>query len=440
MSTLGAELDRLSRDVGCLATAEGSGTVGELLARTQSLRKQMPMLRGCKVALCGLPSAKLIEALVAFDGFASEMLLLPAGIEHDLQQKLIESARCAYTVNPGEVVVAANAGQASPERHHAPTRWVLATSGTTGVPKLISHTLTSLTRTMKRDTGRGSGYTWGLMYDPCRFAGLQVVLQALIGGSSLALPSSLVFEDQLSALVAHRVNALSATPSLWRKMLMDGRVLDLSLRQITLGGETVDQPLLDGLRLRFPQARIVHIYASTEAGAAFAVQDGRAGFPAVWLGSDSAPLPLRVGPQGHLLIKPGELPAGQEVLDRLDPDGFLDTQDLVRIDGDRVRFLGRSSGAINVGGNKVHPEEVENVIRDLPEVFEVRVFAKSSSIMGQLVAAEVVAAAEADAGALRRQIQQHCRSMLEPWQCPALVILVDRLQETAAGKRERTSR
>jgi len=44
-----------------------------------------------------------------------------------------------------------------------------------------------------------------------------------------------------------------------------------------------------------------------------------------------------------------------------------------------------------------------------------------------------------DTKLLRQQIQQHCRSKLEPWQCPALVMLVNDLQETAAGKRKRMS-
>lgn len=439
MTRLDAELHRLGREAPCLASAGAPGTVGELLDRARALRGEMPQLRGCAVALCALSPARLIEALVALDGFAGRLLLLPAGTGRDLRQQLVASAGCGYTLEEAGLGATA-AGPTAPGSCAAPTRWLLATSGTTGTPKLISHTLGSLTRSMQRDPGRGAAYTWGLMYDPCRFAGLQVVLQALLGGSRLALPSALDFEAQLSALVAQRVNALSATPSLWRKMLMDGRVLELPLRQITLGGESADQPLLDRLRLSFPKARLVQIYASTEAGAAFAVKDGRAGFPAAWLENDAAPLPLRVSPEGELLIKPAELPSGQEIAQRLDRDGFLASRDLVRVDGDRVHFLGRSSGAINVGGNKVHPEEVEQVIRALPQVCDVRVFGTSSSIMGQLVAAEVVAAAQTDGAALRRQIQEHCRTQLKPWQCPALITLVQGLRETAAGKRERISR
>ena len=65
------------------------------------------------------------------------------------------------------------------------TRWILTTSGTTGKPKLVSHTLSSLTRTTKIDPIRGINIRWGMLYDYTRFAGLQVLLQSIISGSTL---------------------------------------------------------------------------------------------------------------------------------------------------------------------------------------------------------------------------------------------------------------
>jgi len=400
----------------------------------------MPMAAGSCIALCGLSIQMLIEALVAFDGLARQMLLLPESLGRDTQQSLIKTVQCTYVLNAdGECTSVASSDRTVTDPKMTETRWLLATSGTTGTPKIISHSLNSLTRTISRNITKGAGYTWGLLYDPCRFAGLQVVLQSLLGGSRLAVPHTNSFEDQIKALLEHQVNALSATPSLWRKLLMDGRVRSLALKQITLGGEIADQQLLEALRINYPGARIVHIYASTEAGTGFAVQDGKAGFPAAWLNDSASPISLRINGDDHLLIKPPELPLGEEIRSRLDPDGYLDTQDIVRKSGERVYFLGRASGAINVGGNKVHPEEVEKCIRQVPGVGDVRVFAKSNSMMGQLVAAEVVIVDGFDQQALRQQIQMHCRSRLEPWQRPAYVGFVERLHETAAGKKMRVN-
>ena len=73
--------------------------------------------------------------------------------------------------------------------------------------------------------------------------------------------------------------------------------------QITLGGEAVDQDLLDRLHAAFPHARLTHIYASTEMGVCFSVRDGKAGFPADYLSDRSLPCQLRIASDGELEIR-----------------------------------------------------------------------------------------------------------------------------------------
>jgi acyl-coenzyme A synthetase/AMP-(fatty) acid ligase len=434
---LKSELEGLDRDNPVLYVDGKVLTVNELLLRSSGLREKYPEVSGKNIALRGLSPLNLIEAIVAFDGLAAAMLLLPTSVENEVMQKLIGLSNCAYVLGDNQNLTTISPDFKPGARVGDATQWLIATSGTTGVPKIIEHSLTSLSRTIKKDSKKGKNYTWGLMYDPCRFAGMQVVLQALLAGSCLALPVTQNFNEQISVIATSQVNALSATPSLWRKLLMDGRVLNLPLKQVTLGGETADQNILAALSAAFPDARVVHIYASTEAGTGFAVSDGRAGFPTEWLDNKNAPVALSISSENSMLIKPSILPEGDEVASRLNDDGYLDTQDLVRIDGDRVLFIGRASGAINVGGNKVHPEEVERIIFDMPGVLDVRVFAKVNSMMGQLAVAEVVSDKRQDNNSLRKAIQNHCRNGLEPWQCPAIITFIDKLEETAAGKKRR---
>ena len=132
-------------------------------------------------------------------------------------------------------------------------------------------------------TGFSAGISLGLAYQAHRFAGMQVVLQALLSGNTLVVPSSADLPAMVQAFVEHRVNTLSATPPNGGTFI-HGAIRGCSLEQITLGGEIADQAILSTLRREFPAARIVHIYASTEAGVGFSVTDGRAGFPAAWLG------------------------------------------------------------------------------------------------------------------------------------------------------------
>jgi acyl-CoA synthetase (AMP-forming)/AMP-acid ligase II len=328
---------------------------------------------------------------------------------------------------------------AAPLAAGAATKWIIATSGTTGTPKLVAHTFASLTRSLKRDFV-SKPFRWALLYDPCRFAGLQVTLQALIGGSVLLAPPIDDIEACVAFLLRESCTSISATPSMWRKLLLAADAPKLDLCHITLGGEIADNIILKRLHAMFPAAKITHIYASTEAGVGFSVKDGKAGFPASYL--DAVPggrVELKVDERANLLIR-GE-GFEQSYVDQAQTlagaDGFVDTGDLVEIDGERVMFLGRANGSINVGGHKVMPEEIELVLRDCPTVVDVRVYGKPSTILGSVVAADVVASDEAAGIELKAQLMQLCRNRLEAFKRPAVIRIVKNIAITSAGKVKR---
>ena len=433
-------LSVLQTDRVSILSSSGPIVVGALRSAAKKVFAYYNFSKSARIALCGLSPVDLITALIAFDGVVDAMLLLPASLDEALTKSLIEQAGCTCRIDNlyGEpFIVGVNEVQGNFKQHS--TTWILATSGTTGIPKLIEHSHETLYRMIKRNMERGLNFVWGMVYDPCRFAGLQVLFQALLSGSRLCIPSSGNVNEQIDFFIKNQVNALSATPSYWRKLLMCDRICELPLRQITLGGEIADQFILNALKYYFPSTRIIHIYASTEAGSVFSVHDGYAGFPANWLDNSLAPAMLRISDYGHLLIKFEAHSGSKDNLYGLDTDGYLDTQDLVRVEGERVYFLGRVSGAINVGGNKVNPEEVENHIRNVCGVLDVRVFGRNSSMLGQIVVAEVMAASGFDVQELRLAIKQYCRSRMETWQNPAFISFVEEMTETVTGKRERLS-
>lgn len=316
------------------------------------------------------------------------------------------------------------------------TRWIVPTSGTTGTPKLVGHTLATLTRTVRAGTDVPR-HRWGLLYDLARFAGLQVFLQAFLSSSPLLFADTAGgLDGQIAALAAAGCTALSATPTLWRKILMSGADRALPLRQVTLGGEIADAAVLAALARAYPEARITHIYASTEAGVGFSVHDRREGFPVDYEIQPPRGIEIRVDDAGLLWLRPAR--AEQRFIDGgvlLDAAGWINTGDLVRRKGDRYLFLGRASGAINVGGNKVFPEEVERVVRETPGVALVLVRARRSSITGALVEAIIVPdVAVTDRKALTRAVQRHCREHLPAFKAPAIVTVSDALETASTGK------
>jgi len=316
----------------------------------------------------------------------------------------------------------------------------MTTSGTTGIPKIVRHTLASLARSVR--PARAPPPIWGLLYEPSRFAGLQVVLQSLIGGGELVAPDPLgSIGERVRYLASNGCTHLSATPTLWRKLLMLPDAALLKPRQITLGGEIADASILSALAQCYPMARVTHIYASTEAGVGFSVQDGLPGLPAHYLRDGIGGAALRVS-DGELCIRP----PGNNNLRRashiaVDDDGYLRTGDLVREENNRVYFLGRISAAINIGGTKVNPEAVEAVINAHPEVAAAQVSSRPSPLVGALLTLMVLPRdSTCDAAAFKQSVKTWCRERLPREAQPATIKVVASIATTAADKISRAGK
>ena len=428
-----------------LLTCQGSDvlwdsrTTGGICAAelTQAMAKfPFSALYGKRVAIGDLPVIEFALSLVFLDGIASTILLLPS--EEDPQSRIERLAQENIDIvveNKGlqltELLASASSSKTFDLPIRCATTWLLPTSGTTGAPKLIPHTFASLTRSM---TSRrlGGAYVWGSLYSLRRFAGLQVFLQAWLCNTPIVLnEDDDELTDIINLLVQKGCNSLSATPSMWRKLSMHPSFDKLALRQITLGGEIVDQPVLDMLSKRFPDSRITHIYASTEAGVGFAVSDRKAGFPVEYLRKLPGDMNIRLDERDHLWFGL----KSEKIHDLDDQINWVDSGDVVAINDDRVYFLGRSNGSINVGGNKVMPEEIETVIKELPDIAFVQVRARKSAMLGNLVEAAVITRPGHNFNAdLKKRIIKYCRGRLDDFKVPAFIVEVNEIQLTSAGK------
>jgi acyl-CoA synthetase (AMP-forming)/AMP-acid ligase II len=391
-------------------------------------------------------------AMLEIDGVARRMLLCPPDLNADHIQALTEDAGidavvtdqpARWTDSAIKLVVTATlpvraAVKAQIERA---TEWLMLTSGTSGVPKIVRHTMEGLTGAIVADgPARGALPVWATFYDIRRYGGLQIFLRAIIGGGSMVLsqPGEPI-TGHVVRLHARGVTHISGTPSHWRKLLMSGAASGFSPRYVRLSGEIADQAVLDGLRRTFPEASIGHAYASTEAGVGFAVNDGFEGFPAelVARSRDGVDMKVEDGSLRIRSLRTAQAYVGRDAVALADPDGFVDTGDMVELRGDRYHFVGRRGGIINIGGLKVHPEEIEAVINRHPEVRMSRAKSRRSPITGALVVADVVLAGGCEASrrdTIGDEILADCRASLPSHKVPASIKFVASLEVTAAGK------
>jgi acyl-coenzyme A synthetase/AMP-(fatty) acid ligase len=390
--------------------------------------------------------------MTEIDGVTRRMLLCPPGLSTDDLKALIDNAEIDAVVSDQpeswadrgvQSVIAARSPVAAAHRAQTEraTEWLMLTSGTSGVPKIVGHTLEGLTGAIAAEgPASGAAQVWATFYDIRRYGGLQIFLRAVIGGGSMVLsdPTEPI-ADHVARLRSRGVTHMSGTPSHWRKLLMSGAAAGFSPRYVRLSGEIADQAILDRLSRAFPEALIGHAYASTEAGVGFAVNDGREGFPAGFVGKDRDGVEMKVE-DGSLRIRSKRTAhayVGRHAAALTDAEGFVDTGDMVELRGDRFHFIGRRGGIINIGGLKVHPEEIEAVINRHAEVRMSRARSRRSSITGAIVVADVILADGNDPAHrndVRDRILADCRASLASHKVPAVIRFVPSLDVTPAGK------
>jgi acyl-coenzyme A synthetase/AMP-(fatty) acid ligase len=428
--------------------------------RGTSLGGRRAELSGRSVLLYTHDQLAAALAILELDGIVQRLVICPPDMAAEHLSRVVAAAGVDAIVSDrgmqdtGGLGVRLNVRASaafSPEVHQEdPNRcaseWVLLTSGTTGVPKMLAYDLGALTAAIKAGQHQDADVVWGTFYDIRRYGGLQIFLRAIVGRSSLVISDADESpKDHLLRLGTHAVTHLTGTPSHWRRVLMSPSARAIAPRYIRLSGEIADQAILNSLRSFFPKAAVGHAFASTEAGVSFEINDGLEGFPATLVGVPGE-VEIKIE-DGSLRVRSSRNATcyvGEEGTPLVDADGFVDTGDMVEQRGDRYFFLGRKSGVINVGGLKVYPEEVEVLLNRHPAVRMSRVGSKRNPITGALVVADIVLKHEGNVtggkgSALEQEILKFCRDTLPRHKVPAALRFVPALAVAESGKMVRSN-
>ena len=344
--------------------------------------------------------------------------------------------------------------------------YILHTSGSTGVPKLILHTHASAMSFVDwaaaeyrlRPEDRLSNHS---SHHTC-FATFDYYAAARAGAATVILtPAVLMMPGSLSALLEReRVSIWYSVPTALVHLSLRGDLEshDLSaLRWVLFAGETFPEKHLRRIRRQLPGARFSHVYGSTEVnvctyhhlpeegGLAEPLPIGRACSTSSTAVVDSELRPVADGEVGELLV------GGSTVMSGYWQDPEANRRALLRLPGaetswfrtgDRVRrlpdgnltFVARADFQVKVRGHRVELEEVETALLSLDPVEEAAVVAvedgEGSSALHAAVVLDSAAAAPAE-------LRAGLREILPAYSVPAEISTLGSLPRTPTGKIDR---
>ncbi|MBB3475876.1 class I adenylate-forming enzyme family protein [Sphingomonas sp. BK345] len=418
------------------------GEVIALIERYRALLRDRGLVRGDRAVVLGDYSPELFCMLIA--------LALEGGIVIPLSREAVVERASALAISGCEWLIDYDeAGvSATVSRHEVAAEspllaalrasghpgLLLFSSGSTGRPKAILHDFDRVAAKFIKQRAAVIAIPF-LMID--HFGGINTILGIVASLGTVVTVANRGIDSICRAIETHRVELLPTTPSFLTMLMASGLDGDYdlsSLKRITYGTEVMPQGTLDRVRQRFPGVMLQQTYGLSEVGVmrsqsrddgSLWVRIGGEGFQTkvvddiLWIRSDYAML--------------GYLNAPSE----FDADGWFNTQDRVEVDGDYFRILGRVTDLINVGGQKVYPAEVEEVILGLDNVADVAVYGEAHPLLGQVVVAKVLTSAPEGVIDLKRRIRAACGAALTNYKVPAKVLLADGPLYTARQKKRR---
>ncbi|MGF1530044.1 MAG: AMP-binding protein [Puniceicoccaceae bacterium] len=298
-------------------------------------------------------------------------------------------------------------------------------SGTTGKPRLIWQSLGRILPAVRRAPDY-QGQLWAHSYNPCHLAGLLVAMQVFLTRSRMVDLREVELAEVPEAFESAGLDRISVTPTFfrgvpWRKGWTCERIVSC-----TFGGERVGKEDLEQARTLFPRARVRNLFASTEGG--------------VLMGSETEV--FEIDGVDWVRVREGCLEVRSDYVAEwegreLTEDGWYRTGDQVKeLEGPprAIRFVGRSSGRINVGGLWVDPEEVEAKIRSWRGVTMAFVYGVPNRMTGSVLAAKWMGNADE---VCEKELRRFLANELPREAVPRIFEQVDRLPVLASGKVDR---
>ncbi|MDP2313837.1 MAG: long-chain fatty acid--CoA ligase [Pseudomonadota bacterium] len=297
---------------------------------------------------------------------------------------------------------------------------VLFSSGSSGKAKGIVHDALRLLEKYKKPRHARRTIAF-LSFD--HIGGINTLLHVLSNGGTVISVPNRQPATVCCAIDRHGVRVLPTSPTFLNLLLLSG-ALDAfalsSLETITYGTEVMPEGTLARLHAKLPHVTLQQTYGLSEVGILRSKSESS---DSLWVRLGGEGIETRVR-NGMLEIRSSSAMVGY--LNAPSPftdDGWFMTGDVVDERGAFFRIHGRHSEQINVGGEKVFPAEIEDVLLQMDGVIDVAVHGEPHAILGQIVVATAYLSVEETLPEFRKRLVQFCRPRMQPFKVPQKVIV-----------------
>jgi acyl-CoA synthetase (AMP-forming)/AMP-acid ligase II len=311
---------------------------------------------------------------------------------------------------------------------------VIFSSGSTGNHKAVLHDVAALLEKFRKPRQRKCTLTF-LLFD--HIGGFDTLMNTLASGGSVVTVAAREPELVCQAIEKYKVHTLPTSPTFLNLLLLSeaygGHDLS-SLQVIAYGTEPMPEITLKRLHESFPQVSLVQTYGMSEIGV---LRSRSKDSGSLWMKFSGEGFETKVV-DGLLWVRtPTAMMGYLNAPDLFDAEGWLNTQDVVDVDGEYLRILGRDSDLINVGGQKVYPAEIEDALLQMENVRDVAVYGEPNALTGQIVAARFNLHTPEEIGVFKRRLRAFCKGRLAPYKIPVRVEITEQEQFSARFKKMR---
>jgi acyl-CoA synthetase (AMP-forming)/AMP-acid ligase II len=294
----------------------------------------------------------------------------------------------------------------------------IETSGTSGNPKKVFHTIQNLIKNVKI-LDKYTENIWVNTYDPSKMAFYQVFFQSILNYNTLVNCFGENFKTISNKINFNYCTHISATPTFY-KMLSSDLLVYNNIKQVTIGGEPVQDSLFKMISLIFPNAKVKNIYASTEASSL--------------LSSNSNIFTIPESLKNQVKIENNELLLNKNLLGNFDCEDWFNTGDLIEmVSENSFKINGRKNFLTKVAGYLLNPIQIEEEINKFPFVKICKIYSKNNSVTGNILTCDIVLNEKIEISEIKKQLS----NKLKKHEIPSIFRVVENIVFTETNKIKR---